>query len=134
MASQDDVHSKAVNRWLDAGALTTNQKIVLLEKAIRAIETRAGLTLSKITLLVVLDRVHQQVKEELPVLHLVKIEDQSLRFTELKNDPDSAEVARALTALLIELLRVLGRLTADILTETLHKELLTIKLNDSGES
>ncbi len=133
-AFPDDIHSSAVKSWLQTGASTPRQKIILLEKAFRVIQARASLTLSSVTLMVVLDRILQQSKEKLPILNTVTIEGQILNFETLDKDRHPIEVSEALTFLLAELLRVLGRLTADILTKTLHKELVEIKLNDSGES
>jgi hypothetical protein len=135
-APVDDIHSKAVEEWLKtcAQGLDSAQKILLLEKAIHAIEKRARITLSSITLLVVLDRILQNVKETFPVLDDVRIEKDSLSFPALEKNHSPEEMVKALTLLLVELLRVLGRLTANILTKPLHMELMKVTANDSGES
>ncbi len=133
-ASQDDIHSSVVERWLTASAHSPLEEILLLEKAFRIIQARAGLTLSHVTLMVVLDRILQQGLEEHPILHQVTIENQVLNFTIIKRSRPSEEASSALSFLLAELLRVLGRITADILTKTLHKELMEINLNESRES
>jgi hypothetical protein len=134
--SKNDIHAKAVSNWLEVrgGNLSPDQKVKLLKKAILAIEVRAAVTLSSLTLMVVLDRILRQSKEKLPLLAGVTIEDRVLNFQALATAGREAEAADALAYLLAELLRVLGRLTAEILTTSLHKELMDTNVNDSGES
>ena len=58
----EDIHQKIVSSWEESNAkdLTPEQHLMLLEKAIVAIEERSLSTLSSITLEVVLDRILHQ--------------------------------------------------------------------------
>ncbi len=133
---EDDIHYTTVRRWMDLNVkkLAPNEQVLILEKAIHAIELRACMTLSSVTLMVVLDRVLCQTKEKFPVLSKAVLEKKSLSFKAVDKVQHAHETSEALAFLLVELFRVLGRLTADILTLPLHKELMKVTSNDSGES
>jgi hypothetical protein len=128
-----NIHSAAVMAWEKnfKSNYSIEQRIHLLGLAINAIEKRASTTLSRVTLLVIVDRVLHQSREKHPILSCVSVESNSLKF---KNEPtsndDSKELLDALRFLLIELLSVLGRVTADILTIPLHNELLKVSWNE----
>lgn len=126
-----DVHEKLIATWErnNATGLASDKHALLLEKAIDAIEKRALVTLSSITLMVILDRVLHQSKEKYPVLSMVTIESRNLDFKEFNRsikEHGSEELLLALRYLLVEILRILGRITADILTVPLHKELMKV--------
>ena len=129
-----DVHSAHVMTWENQSHsnLALHKRIQLFEIAIHAIERRASKTLSGVTLLVILDRVLSQSKEKFPFLSYISVESNSLNLKshEQINDLDQNELIEALRYLLIELLRVLGRITADILTIPLHNELLKVSWNE----
>ena len=129
-----DVHSVVVSSWEKKAAshLSLVQHVQLLEKGIREVEQRAGQTLSRVTLLVILDRVLQKSKVRFPVLLNVTLEESSLNFkiSSLFINQESAQLILALRFLLIELLNVLGRITADILTIPLHEKLLKVTWNE----
>lgn len=128
-----DVHSVLVSSWEKKAAshLSSVQHVQLLEKGIKAVEQRACQTLSRVTLLVILDRVFQKTKVRFPILLNVKLEESSLNFNinSLFRNKESAQLILALRFFLIELLSVLGRITADILTIPLHEKLLKVTWN-----
>ncbi|HXH75944.1 MAG TPA: hypothetical protein VNJ08_13315 [Bacteriovoracaceae bacterium] len=125
-----DIQSKVVEVWevKSMKGLSLDQQAILFDKAIHAIEKRALQTLSHVTLMVILDRVLHQSSQICPLFAKAKIESNSLSFEEVHKDPQytSKERLEAFRYLLVELLRVLGRITADILTAPLHKELLKV--------
>jgi hypothetical protein len=133
-SQQIDIHSIFVQTWEKdaASGLTSVQQVRLLENAIRVVERRACLTLSNITLLVILDRVLHNSKEKFPTLAEISIESNSLNFFKLHNFENNnlVEAIDGLRYLLIELLKVLSRITADILTIPLHNELLKVTWNE----
>ena len=135
-APKDDIHYNAVEHWLNlhVNDLTPIQQVLILEKAVHAIELRACKTLSSVTLTVVLDRILNQTKEKFPILSNATLEKKFLSFKAVDKDQHAEETFEALVFLLVELFRVLGRLTADILTIPLHKELMKVTSIDSGES
>jgi hypothetical protein len=92
------------------------------------------MTLSDITLFAILDRVLHQSKRKFPSLDGIEINSKVMTFTNLhyNNENDkSSDLLFALRFMLVDLLRVLGRITAEILTVPLHNELLKVTLNDS---
>lgn len=133
--SQNDIHSKSVEDWENKAAkgLTPDQHVLLLEKAISAVEVRACVTLSSVTLMVVLERVLQKCCNDFPILSTVVLDPHFLSFEELHNNENynSDDISQALRFLLLELLRVLGRITAEILTVPLHNQLLEVTWNES---
>lgn len=126
-----DVHSVCVTDWEKKAShnLSLTQKVELFEMAIHAVEKRACVTLSGVTLLIILDRVIQQCKFKHPILSHITIVDQTLKLEnhDKLNNKDLGTLIEALRFLLLELLRVFGRLTADILTIPLHNELDKVK-------
>ncbi|HXH31935.1 MAG TPA: hypothetical protein VNJ01_14085 [Bacteriovoracaceae bacterium] len=120
----------------NASALTSKQKAQLFAKAILAIELRARVTLSNVTLLAILDRVLCQSKEMFPVLAEARLSSHFISFKALNlRDPVKPDdLAQALRFILLELFRVLGRITADILTIPLHKELHKVSWTEPEET
>lgn len=129
-----DVHSTFVMTWEKntGNGLTKVNRARLFEKAIHAVEKRSCTTLSNVTLLVILDRVLHQCRDKYPVLSEVSVEARSLNFQKLQNLEDQKldDFIEALRYLLIELLKLLARITADILTIPLHSELLKVTWNE----
>lgn len=130
-SDQKDAHSQVVHEWESKNniGLTLDQEVQLLEKGIHAVEQRALRTLSSITLMVILDRVLQQSTEKFDSLSEANIINglsiEALLQTD-RNQDSKKILIEALRYLLIELLRVLGRITADILTNPLHNELMNV--------
>jgi len=127
-AKINDLHIKQVEAWerKNADGLSLEKQLKLFEKAFHAIEQRTLKTLSNVTFQVVLDRVLLQNTDKFPFLSEVKLEPQGLNFEVLIRNSashNSGQLTEALRCLLVELLNVLGNITADILTEPLHKEL-----------
>lgn len=135
---QNILYAKLVQDWENKNAsdLPLTQRVILLEKAIHVIEQRALMTLSSITLEVILDRVRHQSIEKFPLLTDVKFNNKHLNFQELlhkKKKHKEEDLVEALRYFLIEFITVLGRITADILTTPLHRELLKVKWTDPEE-
>ncbi len=130
---QKDIHSKLIKEWehTNANGLNSDQHVRLLEKAIRAIELRAETTLSVVTLTLILDRVLHESKDRYPLLSEAFIESNRLSFEKMHNHHKSENLIEPIRHVLVELLTVLGRITADILTTPLNKELLKVKWNHS---
>ena len=135
---QNTTYSRLVQDWENKNTndLSPIQKVILLEKAVHVIEQRALMTLSRITLEVILDRVLQQGHEKFPILSKVKLINKHLSFQWLLNTSNHTpeELIEALRFFLIEFITVLGRITADILTAPLHKELLKVTWTDPEET
>ena len=125
-----EIHIKQVEAWESRNAKDVSEKELpkLYAKAIQAIERRSLGTLSSVTVLVVVDRVIHETKEKFPLLNRIKTVSNGIDFSALfeATDVGSVELQQALRELLIELLSVLGNITADVLTSPLHKELMGV--------
>lgn len=127
---ESDIHHKVVFTWEknNVDGLTADEQLQLFAKAIKAIEERTLRTLSLVTVSVILDRVIKEAKDKYPSLSAVKVEPLGLDFTGISSheNHERKELLAGLRYLVAELLRVLGSITADILTDSLHKELLKV--------
>ena len=127
-AKTNEAHIKQVEAWerKNVHGLSLEKQVKLFGKASHAIEQRTLKTLSSVTLQVVIDRVLHQSTNKFPLLSEVKLEPQGLNFEVLirnSKNHNSEQLREALRCLLVELLNVLGNITAEILTVPLHKEL-----------
>lgn len=127
---QSDIHLQLVDSWEknNANGLSADKQAQLFGKAVHAVEQRTLLTLSSATLMVILDRVLKQSKKKYPMLSDIKIEAKGMNFDPLINSKEhkSEDLLEGLRYLLVELLGVLGSITADILTPPLHRELFKV--------
>lgn len=126
-----DNHAQVSEEWESKNiiGLSIDQQILLLEKGIHAIEQRALRTLSSITLMVIFDRVLYQGIEKFDILSEATINNGISIEALIRTDNNldyKINLIEALRFLLIELLRVLGRITAEILTKPLHYELMNV--------
>ena len=114
------------------------EKVSLFCKAIAAVEQRTLKTLSPVTLEVILDRALLQSKERFSLLSSVTAEGKGLNFDELlQNDKfqnQQDEVIQALRHLLIEILTVIGNITAGILTKALFQALFEVSYDPNSHS
>lgn len=137
-SNKNDIYSEFAQDWEEKAAneLSPRQNSLFLEKALHIVIQRALQTLSPVTLMVVLDRVLHQSAEKFPVLSKVKIDDNNFNFNDLLHNDEnhvSKDELAALRYLLVELLKVLGRITADVLTAPLREELLKMTWKKSEE-
>lgn len=133
-----NVHLKMIENWqnINIKDISLKTQVELFIKAIKAVEARTLKTLSSVTLMVILDRVLYQSKEKFPLLSAVTIEPKGMNFDGLiskNNNHELPEILNSLRYLLVELLRVLGSITADILTEPLYKEIQKVTLIKSAQ-
>lgn len=127
---RNDIHLKQVEAWESRNAKSVPEKDLpkLYAKAIQAIERRSLATLSSVTVLVVVDRAIHETKAKFPILDRVKTVSNGIDFSALfdASDVNLVSLQQGLRELLIELLRVLGNITANVLTSPLHKELMGV--------
>ncbi len=96
------------------------------ERAFGAVWRRAQLTLGDVTLVAIGDRVLHDAAEKHPMLRDVHLDLAGISCDDLHrriDDLDRASLERAVRSVLVDLLAVLGRLTADVLTPPLHAAL-----------
>jgi len=94
------------------------------------------MSLGEITLMAILERVLYQGTEQFPHLAALKVETSGVHFAELRQAVpalDGALLDESLAFLVVELLRVLGTLTGEILTPGLHTELRKVQARSADE-
>jgi len=128
---EGSLHSKQVDDWIkqNAAGLSSEKLVVIFGAAIQAIQRRAEVTLSEVTLTAIFDRVLHTSRKEFPFLSDVKLESSRIALDALMTHVDDLErdtVTEAFRFLLIGLLTLLGNLTADILTKPLYRELFKV--------
>lgn len=128
---QNDIHLQKVTEWENQNlvGLSAWEKCELYGKSIDAIIARANKTLSAITITVIIDRVFHQNKIIFPLMNDLEINFNNKILSHFVNNKKQqhSELLQTLRCTLIEILRVLGRITADILTSPLHNELMSVK-------
>ncbi len=118
-------HVAAVDAWI-ARAGPAGPGLHAFERAFNALWARAVVTLGEVTLGAIADRVLYVAAERCAPLAKLRVETDGIRVADLlgphaeDSDPALAEGCRAV---LIELLTVIGNLTAEILSPALHAEL-----------
>jgi hypothetical protein len=133
---EDVDHRGCVNRWLGpvAEGRSVTQLIDTLERGFSALWLRAYLTLGEVTLVAIVKRVLWSAEEKFAFLSKLDVDETGLRCDELRKSADTlgaAQVVESIRFVLVELLTVIGNLTADILTPPLHAELLRIGPHDT---
>ena len=138
MSDDPDQHRTCVEIWM-SGAVkgaTADQLVALFDRALTAIWRRAQTTLGDVTLAAIVDRVLYTAAARFPAFEALTVDTTGVRFDELTTRIDElseAELAQAIRFTLIELLTVLGHLTAEILTPALQAELSRVTLDDIPE-
>lgn len=130
-------HTNHVNTWMrQAGAgLPPRHLLELFEQGMRALWNQAYLTLGEVTLTAIVDRVVYNAAERFPPFASLKVDPAGIDFRELRNQCEvlnDRDLTAGIQFVLTEFLIVIGNLTGEILTPSLHDELSKVKLNDSA--
>jgi hypothetical protein len=121
-------HQAHVDAWLGRVAspsVSTQRLAQLLEEAIGAIWARAQLLLGDPAMEAITVRVALHAKRRFPVLSPLEVTSGGVSCLALRHTPPALaeELREALRSMVVELLVVLGSLTAGVLTPALHEEL-----------
>jgi hypothetical protein len=127
MADEYD-HEACVEAWMarDAKRLPPERMIQAFEQGFGALWRRAHQTLGDVTLTAIVDRVLHNAAERYPILAALRLEVTGLQWQGLRGAVTSAQrddVENGIRFIFVEFLTVLGNLTANILTPSLHAEL-----------
>jgi hypothetical protein len=134
--SDDTSHAACVDAWLErtAEGLSQDRLLQLFEAALGALWAHTTTILGEVTLSAIVDRVLYNAAETFPLLSPLIVEPNGgVQFQELHGRAgslDHAELKHGIRFVLVEFLRVLGNLTADILTPDLHAELSKVSLGE----
>ena len=127
-------HAACVDAWLgrSAKSLSAEALLGLFEAALGALWARTSTPLGEVTLTAIAERVLYDASERFPLFATLKVEpSEGIQCRELRARIDSVSAAGlrdAIRFVLVELLTVLGNLTAEILTPELHAELSSVVL------
>lgn len=126
MTIGDGRHRAAVDGWLERIGPTgpVPSLVQAFESTFAALWRRARVTLGEVTLTAIVRRVLQTAKRHFPLLTGLELEPSGLRCAlTAQSDASPAEISAAIRFVLVEILVVIGNLTAQILTPALHAEL-----------
>ena len=124
--------SAAVDAWLSrvGEAHSSEDLLRSFEAAFRVLWDRTHTTLGEVTLSAIADRVLRTASEKFSVLGALRLHpDGGVDFDELSGHAAAlsrTELLPGVRFVLTEFLTVLGTLTAEILTDELHAELLRV--------
>ena len=125
MSAVDQPHEVVVADWFRrVGDERVAAMVPAFEAALAALWQRSSLTLGEVTLTAIGERVLQVAAESYPVLATTEVGPGGVRCR--VDTQDSAVVAAAFKFILVEFLTVLGNLTAQILTPSLHEVLVSM--------
>jgi hypothetical protein len=130
-------HAACVDAWLGRSAkgLSPEALLRLFEAALGALWFRTKTTLGEVTLTAIAERVLHNASEKYSLLWSLQVESTAgIQCRELRERIGSvqpAELEEAMRVVLVELLTVLGNLTAEILTPELHLEIHNVALPGS---
>jgi Mor family transcriptional regulator len=133
-----DQHAAIVDDWLERSAtdLPAVDLLRLFESALRALWDRTKTTLGEVTLIAIAERVLHDVSEKFPQFSSLKVKPahgfQCRALGEHLDTMPVSQLRAAMRCVLVDLLTVLGRLTAEILTPELHAELARVVLPNAG--
>jgi len=126
--SQKSEHAKKVDEWISKSVVGLEQvdQARVFASAILAIENRILLTLSSITWKAILERALSQSIEQHPLLSGIKVEAHGLSIAELLptlQSEQTNQVIESFRFFIIELMTIVGNLTAEVLSEPLYRVL-----------
>jgi hypothetical protein len=124
----EDGHVACVDAWRARvdDELPRTAFLRAFEHGFGAVWERARLTLGDVTLMAIGDRVLHDGVQQYSLLSALRLEPTGISCEDLAHDVeaiDARELDTAIMFLLVELLTVLGRLTAEVLTPALHAAL-----------
>jgi hypothetical protein len=122
------LHTTSVDAWMNRVAyeLPAASLVDAFDRAFSKLWSRAQRTLSAATLTTIVGRVLIDAVAKVPLLGALYIEGGELRCDELRKHAATIprdQLADGLRFLLVELLTVVGGLTAEVMTPPLHAEL-----------
>ncbi len=136
--ADDSVHIKYVNEWMKRAVTVSQDQLAgLFEKAMSALWHRTYSALGDITAAAIVDRVLYTATEKYSILGSLKLGfgAKGVNFAEFREQAGSvndSELREAIQFVIVELLTVVGNLTAEILTPALHSELSNVIMTDSA--
>lgn len=124
-------HAAFVDRWLGNDGASPGVVLRRLDEALAVVWSRTVTMLGEMTLAVIAERVVWNASEQFPFLSALQVDPSRGIVCDgvlaRLRPGDGAELERAARFVLVELLTVLGNLTAGLLSEPLHEELAKLR-------
>ena len=129
-------HRARVDAWMERAAKEAPPERLFdaFKSAFGAMWRRARVTLGDVTLKAILDRVLYTAAERFPLLSPLEVDATGLRSDKFRQGAGSLhrdQLVEGIRFILVEFLRVLGNLTAEVLTPALHAELAKVAAKDA---
>ena len=132
--AEDNIHIRCVSEWMKHASRVPPEELAgLFEKAMTVLWRRTYSALGDITVAAIVDRVLYNATEKYSALGSLKLDASGVNFAEFRHHAGSIndrELKEATQFVLVELLTVVGNLTAEILTPALHAELSSVTVKD----
>ncbi|GAC1353673.1 MAG: hypothetical protein NVSMB47_06530 [Polyangiales bacterium] len=124
-AQATEPHARCIDEWvLHHGIASTEELTDAFERALRALWNRASAPLGEGTLSVVMTSVLNKALQRHPSIRGLSVAPSGVRYDRSVDDAMTpAEARLALREILVELLSLLGEMTAQVLTPALHDSL-----------
>src|SRR5258706_14912604 len=129
---EDFDHRPCVNAWIERVVDDTpNPQVVIdaFESASSALWQRAHLTLGEVTLAAIVKRVLCSAEYQFPFVSVLNLDETRINCEQLRVAAPNLrhdQLVDGIRFVVLELLTVIGNLTADILTPALHGELCNV--------
>ena len=130
-------HDEAVDAWLSRVTPASSAGLLeAFERAVRGLWSRTEVTLGGVTLSAIVERVVHDAAERHPLFGTLRVDIGGVLFDELVRrasmHPDD-ELRSGVRFVLLQFLSVIGNLTAEVLTDQLHRELLETAAEPAAE-
>jgi hypothetical protein len=130
-------HDRKVSAWLSARApeATPIERAHLLVRGLGAVWDQANRSLATVTLAAIGRRVLHAGSNDHPLLTRCHVDDDGFGCDVLQDPAEDAhgEASEAARFVLIEFLRILGQLTSEVLTPSLHDALAHVHLRPTPQ-
>ncbi len=131
MSDENDRHAACVAAWFGrtAKGLPSARLVDLLERACEALWARVRSTLGDVTMGAIVDRVVHEAAGQFAPFGALEVGPAGVGFAGLRARAEGlseGELGGGVRLLLADLLRVLGHLTAEVLTPALHATLTAV--------
>jgi hypothetical protein len=136
---QTNHHVRQVDIWVEEKLKGQNRKEMIdsFNEAFQRVWTKAELTLGSVTMLAVADRIKHISREAYPWLAPIQKKNDGIDVTGLaqgESPMSEDELRQGLSFMLGEFLRLLGNLTAEIISPKLHASLREDRRDNSSDS
>lgn len=128
-----------VAAWLtrNAADIPPEELLKLVDRALQGVWQRSVVILSDVTLAAICERVLHNSQRQFPLLASVTLGPEGIQLNGIADrigTLKTGELKEAVQFLLVELIALIDRITAEILTPTLYAELATVERERRGEN